>query len=69
MSDYASQERWLPVVGYEDLYEVSDLGHVRSLDRVVELVDKGTLCWHKYAGKVLSPSITQGRLPSRAALP
>ena len=24
-------ERWLPVVGYEDLYEVSDLGKVRSL--------------------------------------
>ena len=28
------QERWLPVVGYEGLYEVSDLGSVRSLDRV-----------------------------------
>lgn len=24
-------ERWLPVVGYEGLYEVSDLGRVRSL--------------------------------------
>lgn len=28
-------ERWLPVVGYEGLYEVSDHGRVRSLDRVV----------------------------------
>lgn len=28
-------ERWLPVVGYEDLYQVSDQGRVRSLDRVV----------------------------------
>lgn len=27
-------ENWLPVVGYEGLYEVSNLGHVRSLDRV-----------------------------------
>lgn len=27
-----STERWLPVVGYEGLYEVSDLGNVRSLD-------------------------------------
>ncbi len=26
-------ERWLPVVGYEGFYEVSDLGRVRSLDR------------------------------------
>lgn len=28
-------EQWLPVVGYEGLYEVSDLGRVRSVDRVV----------------------------------
>lgn len=27
------QERWLPVPGWEGLYEVSDLGRVRSLDR------------------------------------
>lgn len=27
-------ERWLPVVGYEGLYEVSDRGRVRSLHRV-----------------------------------
>lgn len=27
-------ERWLPVVGFEGSYEVSDLGRVRSLDRV-----------------------------------
>lgn len=26
-------ETWMPVVGYEGLYEVSDLGRVRSLDR------------------------------------
>lgn len=29
------EETWLPVVGYEGLYEVSDLGRVRSLDRFV----------------------------------
>ncbi len=29
------QEVWLPVVGWEGLYEVSDWGKVRSLDRVV----------------------------------
>ena len=28
------EERWLPVVGYEGLYEVSDQGRVRSMDRV-----------------------------------
>lgn len=33
--DDATPERWLPVVGYEGLYEVSDLGRVRSVDRWV----------------------------------
>lgn len=27
------EERWLPIVGYEGLYEVSDLGRVKSLAR------------------------------------
>lgn len=41
-------ERWLPVVGFEGLYEVSDMGRVRSLDRVLpyERVDQ-------YSGRVL----------------
>lgn len=28
-------ERWLPVPGYEGLYDVSSLGRVRSLDRII----------------------------------
>ncbi len=31
----AAEERWLPVVGYEGLYEVSDWGRVKSLERLV----------------------------------
>ena len=30
-----TEEIWKPVVGYEGLYEVSDLGRIRSLNRVV----------------------------------
>ena len=30
-----SDERWLPVPGFEGIYEVSDRGRVRSLDRMV----------------------------------
>ncbi|MDU6479009.1 MAG: NUMOD4 domain-containing protein, partial [Corynebacterium kroppenstedtii] len=30
-----SKERWRPVVGYEGIYEVSDQGRVRSLDRII----------------------------------
>lgn len=31
-------ERWLPVVGFEGCYEVSDIGRVRSLDREISTV-------------------------------
>ena len=37
MTESYGAERWAPVRGFEGLYEVSDLGRVRSLDRVVEL--------------------------------
>lgn len=39
-------ERWLPVVGYEGLYEVSDLGRVRSPRRDILATDteKGGYC-------------------------
>jgi len=33
--DKGNQEHWLPVVGYEESYEVSSEGRVRSVDRVV----------------------------------
>ena len=29
-------ERWIPIPGYEGLYEISDLGRVRSLERYVD---------------------------------
>lgn len=34
MADSNPTENWRPVVGYERLYEVSDLGRIRSLDRI-----------------------------------
>lgn len=32
--DVVQQEHWIPVVGYEGLYEVSDLGRVRRVERL-----------------------------------
>jgi NUMOD4 motif len=32
-------EQWRPIKGYEDYYEVSNLGRVRSLDREIERCD------------------------------
>lgn len=40
---------WLPVVGWEGLYEVSDQGQVRSLDRWIPQQQR------LYPGRVLSP--------------
>ena len=34
------KEEWLDVVGYEGLYEVSNIGRVRSCDRVVKSAPK-----------------------------
>lgn len=48
--DQPTHERWLPVVGYEKCYEVSDHGRVRSLDRVVKHARYGV---QRRAGKVL----------------
>jgi len=33
-------EKWKDVVGYEGIYQVSNLGNIKSLDRVVELKSK-----------------------------
>jgi hypothetical protein len=60
-------ERWLPVVGWEGLYEVSDQGRVKSLDRVVMQANGKT---RSLRGKVLKAGVnSEGYLvvrPSRA---
>ena len=43
-------ERWLPVLGWEGIYEVSDHGRVRSLDRTVRQ-SNGTS--RKFRGRIL----------------
>lgn len=48
------QEIWEPISGYEGLYEVSNLGNVRSVDRVVISSRQVN---RRLKGKLLSPSI------------
>lgn len=64
-----SEERWLPVVGAEGEYEVSDLGRVRSLDRTI--VDATGTRSRTFQGRLLRPgssrrdahlSVTVGRV-------
>lgn len=46
-------ERWLSVAGHEGVYEVSDMGRVRSLDRVL-VTSHGVS--RRLKGKMLSPT-------------
>lgn len=48
-------ETWKPVVGAKG-YEVSDLGNVRSLDRIVKYQRNGSIIGRVYAGRLLNPS-------------
>lgn len=53
---YSLRERWRSISGYEGHYEVSDLGRVRSLDRVVPHVrSKSGTC--RRVGLILKPGI------------
>lgn len=46
-------ERWMPVVGWEDFYQVSDQHRVRSLDRLV--IEQSGKVRHS-AGRILVAS-------------
>lgn len=48
-SHHGEAERWLPVAGWEGLYDVSDLGRVRSLPRL------GAVGRRMYSGRILKP--------------
>ncbi len=54
-----SDEKWLPVHGFEDCYEVSSYGRVRSLGRkiFVSRSRHGGGYWRTLRGRVLKPSI------------
>lgn len=52
------KEVWKPVLGYEGLYEVSNFGRGRSLDRYVNTRFGKRLC----RGKIIKPRIKSGYL-------
>lgn len=54
-------EVWLPVVGYEGSYEVSDHGRVRSVDRVVSHPFRGGTRTRRYAGILRKLSVSDPR--------
>lgn len=57
-------ETWRAALGYEGFYEVSSLGRVRSIDRLVRRNNRGnTGCIHNQPGKVLSQTFNQAGYP------
>ena len=60
--DELMNEVWHPVPGWETLYEVSDLGKVRSFDRpVIQLSRSGNPVTVVYKAKQLKPRPAGGR--------
>lgn len=51
------EEFWLPVVGYEGLYAVSDLGRVKSLDRVVLVRNKNGASMRRLLSQIIKIGI------------
>lgn len=51
-------EIWKDIFGFEGLYQVSNLGHVRSLTRTVEQMNRGGMCKTTYPSKMLRPTTT-----------
>lgn len=47
-------EVWKEINEYENLYEVSNLGRVRSLDRIIIQSNNRGQCKHLYKGKILA---------------
>jgi hypothetical protein len=52
------EEEWRPIKGFEDSYQVSSFGRVRSLSRVIFYRDGRV---HRKRGRVLSPSVNKKR--------
>lgn len=55
-----SDERWLPVVGFEGFLEVSDRGRIRSLDRISEVAascDGRRAYTRSFKGRILKGKI------------
>lgn len=51
-------ERWLPIPGYEGLYEVSDQGRVKSVERRVPFVNRwGEEITRRVPGKIRSTTV------------
>ena len=54
-------EIWKPIPGYEGLYEVSNLGRVKSLGKNLYNINENTYSFHAYS-HIMKPSTNKGYL-------
>lgn len=52
-------EEWRPIPGYQGAYEVSNLGRVRSVERIIASVRRGKPFARRQPGKVMSPRVNR----------
>jgi len=50
-------EIWKPIKGYEGIYEISDHGRIRSLDRFVQELRNGKLVAVRHKGVMMIPTL------------
>lgn len=53
------KEIWKPIMGYEGLYEVSNLGNVKSVERYVKSSHRGYVGYRKLNSKLLKPTVNK----------
>jgi hypothetical protein len=53
-------ERWLPVIGFEGLYSVSNRGRVRREERIVTKDNHGTMTDHRFPRRIMKMSKIRG---------
>lgn len=58
------EEVWKPIVNFEGLYEVSNLGRVRSLDHIVKQRNRWREMDVHYKGRVLTPRHGERHYPT-----
>jgi hypothetical protein len=50
-------ELWKDIIGFEGIYQVSNLGNVKRLNREISMIMKGSNCTKKITEKILTPDI------------
>lgn len=61
MKDYYKEEEiFLPVVGYEGLYEISNYGRLKRLETCIHIVESGKDYYRVHGNTIFKPAIHKG---------